>query len=440
MPASSSHVEHLPGPKVTRGGRAAWRLAAAVAGARIREYCLDVDSEAPGGARPTPPTAKHQVATDRDPSRAHWMELFFDLIFVALVGQLAHGLHEDPAIPDLLLFIALFASVWWSWVNLTFAINVMPWLTRRRLALVMLAAMFALGAIAVAAPEATTERAWLFAAGNAALRLVLLLLWISQSWGSGTASRIRVTAYNGATAALWFASVWVPAPWNFLLWGLAILVEVVLLVASSQSWANRVLANLNVEHLSERFGLLVVIVLGESVLAIVVALDEVWTTEAGLTAILGLGTIALLAWSFFMYGTETMRNGLEGLRVAGDFRAIRDTVGFLPFLIVVGVTAISGALGTAIHHPDEPLPLASGISLCGGIALFYLTNAIISVRFGRPVGGVLRWALPALVLTALLGVAAALLPAGATILCAVAVLAFIVGSAELSDRRRLSAA
>ena len=121
--------------------------------------------------------------------------------------------------------------------------------------------------------------------------------------------------------------------------------------------------------------------------------------------------IALLAWSFFMYGTEAMREGLEALRAAGDYPAIRDTVGFLPFLVVVGVTAISGALGIAIHHPAEPLPLASGIALCGGIAVFYLANAIISVRFGRPIGAVLRWAVPALVLTAALGVAAALLPA-----------------------------
>ena len=352
---------------------------------------------------------------DRDPSRAHWMELFFDLIFVALVGQLAHGLHEDPTIPNLLLFVALFASVWWSWVNLTFAVNIMPWLTRRQLALVMLAAMFALGAIAVAAPEATTERAWLFAAGNAGLRIVLLTLWISQSWGSGAASRIRVLAYNGATAAIWLVSIWVPTPWNFVLWAVAIVIEVVLLVASSASWADRVIANLNVEHLSERFGLLVVIVLGESVLSMVAALDEAWTVEAGLTAVLGLAMIALLAWSFFMYGTEAMREGLEALRAAGDYPAIRDTVGFLPFLIVVGVTAISGALGIAIHHPEEPLPLASGIALCGGIAVFYLANAIISVRFGRPVGAVLRWAVPALVLTAALGIAAALLPASAVI-------------------------
>ena len=248
------------------------------------EYCRDVGSEAPD-ARPTDPVPLRAAAVDRDPSRAHWMELFFDLIFVALVGQLAHGLHEDPTIPNLVLFVALFASVWWSWVNLTFAVNIMPWLTRRQLALVMLAAMFALGAIAVAAPEATTDRAWLFAAGNAALRIVLLTLWISQSWGSGAASRIRVLAYNGATAAIWLVSIWVPTPWNFVLWGVAIVIEVVLLVASSASWADRVIANLNVEHLSERFGLLVVIVLGESVLSMVAALDEAWTIEAGITAV-----------------------------------------------------------------------------------------------------------------------------------------------------------
>jgi len=106
--------------------------------------------------------------------------------------------------------------------------------------------------------------------------------------------------------------------------------------------------------------------------------------------------------------------------------------------VVVGVTAVSGALGNAIHDPGEPLPLASGVALCGGIAVFYLTNAIISVRFGRPIGAVLRWAVPALVLTTALGVAAALLPAGPVILCAVVVLAVIVGSAELSERRRVA--
>ena len=105
------------------------------------------------------------VAGDRDPSRAHWMELFFDLVFVALVGQLAHGLHAEPSFGTLAVFVALFASVWWSWVNLTFVVDVSPQLSRRRLSLVMLIAMFAVGALAVAAPEAVGDRAWLFAPG-----------------------------------------------------------------------------------------------------------------------------------------------------------------------------------------------------------------------------------------------------------------------------------
>ena len=384
----------------------------------------------------TSEAARFEGAVDRDPSRAHWMELFFDLIFVALVGQLALGLHEHPSLETLLLFTALFASVWWSWVNLTFTVNVMPWLTRKQLAVVMLAAMFAVGAIAVAAPEATGDRAWLFAAGNAALRFVLLGLWISQSWGAGTASRIRLLVYNGVTALIWLVSIWVPSPWNFVLWGLVIVIEVTLLVTSSQSWADRVLPNMNVEHLSERFGLLVVIVLGESVLSSVTALDDAFTVASGLTALLGLGVISLLAWSFFMYGTDAMRSGLEHLREAGDYRAIRDTVGFLPFLIVVGVTAISGALVSAIHDPGALLPAASAISLCGGIAIFYATNAIVSLRFGRPLGAVLRWAVPALVLTLALALASLVLESGLVILCAVGVLVIIVLIAELTDRAK----
>lgn len=376
------------------------------------------------------------MATDRDPSRAHWMELFFDLIFVALVGQLAHPLHAHPSIAGLVLFTALFASVWWSWVNLTFTVNIMPSLSRRQLALVMLAAMFAVGAIAVAAPEATGERAWLFAAGNAALRLVLLGLWIAQSWGAGTASRVRLLVYNGVTAVLWFASIWLPSPWIFVLWGVIIVVEVTLLVTSTSSWAARVLPRMNTEHLSERFGLLVVIVLGESVLSTVGALDKSWNAAAGFVAALGLGVISLLAWSFFMYGTDAMRVGLDELREAGDYRAIRDTVAFLPFLIVVGVTAISGALDGAIEHPGDPLPQASVVALSGGIAVFYATNAIISLRFGRPLRAVLGWAIPALLLTIALGFAASVLDAALAIAGALLVLVVIVATSEIGNRRK----
>lgn len=374
------------------------------------------------------------VVPDRDPSRVHWMELFFDLIFVALVSQLARGLHEDPSISALLLFTALFASVWWSWVNLTFTVNVMTWLTRRQLAVVMLAAMASVGAIAVAAPEAVGERSWLFAAGNAALRLVLLGLWIALSWANGSASRIRLLAYNGATAVLWLISIAVPAPWRYVLWGFVIVVEVVLLLTNSRSWRVRMLPRMNVEHISERFGLLIVIVLGESVLTIVTALNGTWTLASGGTAAASLAVVALLAWSFFMYGTETMRTGLEQLQRAGRYGAIRDTVGFLPFLLVVGVTAISSALSAGIGHPGEVLAPASVISLCGGLGIFFATNAVVSLRLGRPSAAVLRWAVPALLLIIVPTIVAATSPAGYAILAACGALAVIVLLTELGNR------
>lgn len=84
--------------------------------------------------------------------------------------------------------------------------------------------------------------------------------------------------------------------------------------------------------------------------------------------------------------------------------------------------------------PHEVLPEASAIALCGGIAVFYATNAIISLRFGRPLALVLRWAVPTLLLVAALAVAAAALPAEATIACAVVALAIIVAIAEVTAR------
>ena len=387
--------------------------------------------------KPTSGEPRPASTPDRDPSRAFWMELFFDLIFVALVGQMAHGLHTLPTLTALGIFFALFACVWWSWVNLTFAVNIMPGLTRRQLATIMLCAMFAVGAIAVAAPEATDSRAWLFAAGNVLLRLVLLSFWIWQRWNH-VESRWRILAYNGGTAGLWFASVFVPAPINFLIWAIAFLIEIIMLVLTLSSWAGDTIARINVEHLTERFGLLVIIVLGESVLSAVSALNDHWSPVSGLTAIFALVTTALLAWTFFMYSANAMQQGLEKLQDEGDSRGIRDTVGFMPFLLIAGVTIISGALAVAIASPGEPLPLAAALSLGGGISLFYLTNALISLRFGRPPRRVIAWAGPAVGLGCALVWVGVVWTAAATVISAAAVLAVIVARTEISAQRQIT--
>jgi hypothetical protein len=100
------------------------------------------------------------------------------------------------------------------------------------------------------------------------------------------------------------------------------------------------------------------------------------------------------------------------------------------------VTAIAGAIATAIPEPYEALPLGSGISLGGGIALFYATNAMISLRYGRPFRTVLRWALPTVVIAGLLVPVSTLVPAGAVLAFAVVLLLLVTAYVEVQRRRR----
>src|SRR5262249_55115809 len=114
---------------------------------------------------------------------------------------------------------------------------------------------------------------------------------------------------------------------------------------------------------------------------------------------------------------------LERLSSTGDSRGLRDTVMYLPYLLVVGVTMFAAGLSTAVGQPTRPLGLGAAIALGGGITLFYLTNSIIALRYGDGFGFVARWAIPAIVLSVALIVVGILLPAFVATICAFAVVA-----------------
>ena len=149
---------------------------------------------------------------------------------------------------------------------------------------------------------------------------------------------------------------------------------------------------------------------------------------------LGFLVVALLGWAFFQYGTGTITAGLERLQARSDFAGILQTTLFMPFLLVLGVTAITGAIATVIPAPYEHLPFGSGISLGGGPALFYACNAIVSLRYGQPQRTVLPWAGPAAVIAILLIPVSAEVP-GAVVL-ALAVIVLLLVTAYVGIQRR----
>ncbi|AIY02906.1 hypothetical protein ART_3307 [Arthrobacter sp. PAMC 25486] len=382
-----------------------------------------------GRQRPAPAAA-------REPGRVHWMELFFDLVFVAFVGQLAHGIHGDPGWAEYGTFILLFFPAWWAWANIVSVINLLPGLTSRSLGLAMLAAMAASALMAAAAPEAFGERAWAFSLANGGLRILLLVLWLVQHRAHSTEPSWRIWVYNGGTATLWLVAALLPLPAAVVLWALSIAVEVAMVANSNRIGADRSMAGINIEHAGERLGLFVIIVLGESVFSIVTEAAEYWSPAAGLAASLGFVIVALLGWAFFQYGMGTLSAGLEHLQAQGDLTGILATTLFLPFVLIVGVTSLAAGVATAIPAPFEPLPLGAAIAIGCGIALFYATNAAVSLRYGQPPRIVLTWGVPTVVIALGLVPVGATQPAAVVLGLAVVLLILVTAYVEIKARRR----
>ena len=372
----------------------------------------------------------------RDPRRVHWMELFFDLVFVAFVGQLAHGLRGDPGWAEFGTFVLLFFPAWWAWVNIVSVVNLLPGLSSRALGVAMLAAMASASVMAAAAPAAFGERAWAFSLANAAMRVVLLILWLYQHRQKSGDAPWRIWIYNGGTAVLWLIAALLPLPSAVVLWATSIVIEVGMVAVGGRLWPDRGVRGINIEHASERLGLFVIIVLGESVFTIVTEASDYWGPGAGLVSALGFLIVALVGWVFFQYGTGTMTAGLERLQARSDFAGILQTTLFMPFLLVLGVTAIAGAIATAIPAPYQQLPLGSGISLGGGLALFYACNATVSLRYGQPLRAVAPWAVPSVAAAALLIPVSPLVPAAVVLAFAVFVLLLVTAYVEMHRRRR----
>ncbi|MER5642279.1 low temperature requirement protein A [Kitasatospora sp. NPDC002227] len=376
--------------------------------------------------------------TAAEDHRAGWFELFFDLVFVVTVSVLAHGLHGDPGPGDFGTFLVLFFPAWWAWANLMVTVNVFGSANPRTQAM-LLAAMPALGLMAAAAPEGLGSRAWAYALGAAWVRLMAFFIWWSRARRSDNPLPVwRPVMYCLVPAAVWALSAAVPSPQRFVLWGLAIALEALLLTVRS-GMTSGFYDEMTIDHLVERIGLFVVIVLGESVFTVVVTLEENFTKAGGLAAVFGFVVVAELAMIFFVWGTANAARGLERAMGSGATGAVRDTVMYLPFVLVSGITVIAAALGTAVAEPNHHLPVGARWALCGGVLAFYTANAAISLRYGDGVGTVARWYVPCLVLTpAALLTACVTLPAWGAVAVA-AGLVFLLAKLSKWGRRRQGA-
>lgn len=310
---------------------------------------------------------------DRTASR---LELFFDLAFVLAIAKLTGALRADVSWHGAAAFAGLFTTVWWAWVSSTLYANRFDH-DDVVFRIYKLASMAAVIGLAASAAEATTTRTALFAGCQVALRLVLIGQYARVHRHVAAARRLTGTYLAAllAGALLWTVSALLPAPGCFVLWALALGVEV---LAPLRSTAAAHDVPLHPEHLPERFALLVLLVLGESVAAVANGVhDAGWSGDAVAVGVLSFVLAAALWWSHFDLAGAGAR---KLLAEAGSERSVRahDVYVFGQLPLALALAMVGAGIELAVRESAQGgVPVGTRLLLGGGVALYL---ASVSLR------------------------------------------------------------
>jgi low temperature requirement protein LtrA len=337
-----------------------------------------------------PPRLQNSETDAGKQRTATWLELFFDLAFVLVVAELAVGLRNDLTLQGVLVFAGLFTSVWWAWAGFTFYANRFD-TDDVIYRLAKLTAMLAVAGLAASATDATGSLAAQFALCQAALRIVLVYLYL-RAYRHVVQARTLIAVYvvaESIAATLWLAGTVAPAPARYLCWAAAVAAEAAAPIMATMRSAG---LPLHFEHLPERFGLFVILVLGESVAAIAVGVHEThWEPVTVTVAVLGFVTAVSLWWIYFDLAGAA---ATQTLADRGGHRStlLHDIYAYGHWPIALGLAAAGVGIEGAILQGGQPT-LASGSRwvLCGGVALYLLAISAIQGGIACSLRSSLPW-------------------------------------------------
>ncbi|MET0788487.1 MAG: low temperature requirement protein A [Cellulomonas sp.] len=346
---------------------------------------------------------------------ASWKELFFDLVVVAGIGQLAHLLREDTDALTFGLYAVLFLAFWISWAGFAVYGNIAGDDARTG---VLIIAMLGLSVMAASVPGIHGSRAHAFVIAYVALR------WLAGAvFSRGKVLLDWPLAQYGLGATPWLISLWVAAPARYWLWTLGIVIDlVVLLMASSERTmqnAEEKLARVRAsnrrggpggdreivleathteqEHLAERLGLFVIIVLGEGLIQIIDAAADAQRWDRS-TAVVALGAFALLASVW----TAGLLHGTAGVPQLKPHVVAPRIVMLLHALLTGALAALAAALGIAVEHTHGALELDGRVLLCGSVAVYCVIGVVTASLVGTTRGWLLVRGIPSVVAPLLL--------------------------------------
>jgi low temperature requirement protein LtrA len=359
------------------------------------------------------------------------LELFFDLVFVFVVTQLTDLVLQSHTVSGYLQAAAVLWVVWWMYDGFAWlSNNVGPTTTSTRLP--MLVAMAAFLVVATALPDAFAQDRWVFAAAYLVIVLVHGFSFLRSSVGGSARAIVAIAPVNLGMAAGLVLAAALPERLRWLGWAVAVALPFVSLVRQVEGGFG-----LRPAHFAERHRLMLIIALGESILAVGRSAQGHLGEAAYLSAVLlAMVLVALLWWVHFaddvaLHRVEQVVERPEGMSARSALVAF--SLGYL--VLVVGLVLVAAGLHVAVHDPGHHLGWRVSVTMASGAATYLLGTVFYLDRLG--IGG-RRW----LVVMALLCLATAAVgheAGGAAQTAALDVVLLVSLLPAVLDQRRASA-
>jgi len=324
-------------------------------------------------------------AAEEEERRTSYLELFFDLVFVFAITQVVTLILEDTSARGFGRAALVLGLVWWAWSGFTWMTNAVD-IESRVTKLLFLAGMAGAFFVALAVPHSYGDEGAWFACAYAFIRLLNLVLY---GWGlkdrpAQLAALMKLAPFFLVAPALVLAGGLVDdETLRTALWTASIVVDLVgvLAAGSENDW------RISPAHFAERYALIVIIALGESIVAIGTGTGKLPRDGMfALSVTIAFAGVAALWWAYFGFVSAAVERALQKASPSRRGPLARDVFTIFHYPIVLGIVLFAVAAKKVLAHPEDPLSRPGRAALGLGVALFLAGFLLARYRVVRTIG------------------------------------------------------
>jgi low temperature requirement protein LtrA len=316
-------------------------------------------------------------ATLRDGERVTPLELFFDLVFVLAITQCTALMSHHPSWSGIVQGLLVLGMLWWAWTGYSWLTSVID-PEEGAVRLVMFGAMAALLLVSICVPEAFGSLALAFALIYGVVRTAhIALFMLASPEDDALRHSVLSLAVSTAVAVVLLATASLfDGLAQGALWALALFLDMAgPYFFGAEGW------KLIPGHFAERHGLIIIIALGESIVAIGLGASHTLTLGIGTAAVLGVALTAAMWWVYFdIVAIVSGRRLAEAEPGRVQNEMARDSYSYLHLLMVAGIVLVALGLKTTIGHFGGHLETVPAFALLGGLALYLLAHVAFRYR------------------------------------------------------------